>query len=74
MKREDIESKPSCEVWRTSMEIATLAADILNIIDDTELQIIKRRKKALREIRVKAYEILAKTDALRDISSKNDTL
>ena len=70
MKKEDIKSKPSCEVWHTSMEIATLAADILNIIDDTELQIIKRRKKALREIREKANAIMGKTDALRDISSK----
>lgn len=74
MKKEDIKSKPSCEVWHTSMEIATLAADILNIIDDTELHIIKRRKKALREIREKANAIMGKTDALRDISSKNDTL
>lgn len=74
MKKEDIKSKPSCEVWRTSMEIATLAAEILNIIDDTELQIIKRRRKALREIREKANAIMGKTDALRNISSKNDTL
>ena len=74
MKREDIESKPSCEVWHTSMEIASLAAEILNIIDDTELQIIKRRRKALREIREKANTIMGKTDALRNISSKNDTL
>ena len=73
MKKEDIKSKPSCEVWHTSMEIATLAADILNIIDDTELQIIKRRKKALREIREKANAILGKTDALRDISSKTES-
>jgi hypothetical protein len=73
MKKEDIKSKPSNEVWSTSMEIATLAAEILNIADESELHIIKRRKKALREIRAKAYEILAKTDALRDISSKNQT-
>lgn len=73
MKKEDIKSKPSCEVWHTSMEIATLAADILNIIDDTELQIIKRRKKALREIREKANAIMGKTDALRDISSKTES-
>ena len=73
MKKEDIKSKPSFGVWSTSMEIATLAAEILNIADESELHIIKRRKKALREIRVKAYEILAKTDALRDISSKNQT-
>lgn len=74
MKKEDIKPKPSCEVWHTSMEIASLAAEILNIIDDTELQIIKRRKKALREIREKANAIMGKTDALRNISSKNDTL
>lgn len=74
MKKGDIESKPSCEVWHTSMEIATLAAEILNIIDDTELQIIKRRRKALKEIREKANAIMGKTDALRNISSKNDTL
>lgn len=74
MKKGDIEPKPSCEVWRTSMEIATLAAEILNIIDDTELQIIKRRRKALREIREKANAIMGKTDTLRNISSKNDTL
>lgn len=74
MKKEDIKSKPSCEVWHTSMEIASLAAEILNIIDDTELQIIKRRRKALREIREKANAIMSKTDALRNISSKNDTL
>lgn len=74
MKKEDIKSKPSCEVWHTSMEIATLAAEILNIIDDTELQIIKRRKKALREIRDKANAIMGKTDALRNISSKNNTI
>lgn len=73
MKKEDIKSKPSNGVWNTSMEIATLVAEILNIADESELHIIKRRKKALREIRVKAYEILAKTDALRDISSKNQT-
>lgn len=73
MKKEDIKSKPSCEVWHTSMEIATLAAEILNIIDDTELQIIKRRKKALREIRDKANAIIGKTDALRDISSKTES-
>ena len=72
MKKEDIKSKPFCEVWRTSMEIASLAADILNIIDDTELQIIKRRKKALREIRKMANTIMSKTDALRDISSKSN--
>lgn len=74
MKKEDIKSKPSCEVWHTSMEIAALAAEILNIIDDTELQIIKRRRKALREIREKANAIMGKTDALRNISSKNNTL
>nr|DAI14736.1 MAG TPA: hypothetical protein [Bacteriophage sp.] len=74
MKKEDIKPKPSCEVWHTSMEIATLAAEILNIIDDTELQIIKRRRKALREIREKANAIMGKTDALRNISSKNNTL
>jgi hypothetical protein len=74
MKKEDIKPKPSCEVWHTSMEIASLAAEILNIIDDTELQIIKRRRKALREIREKANAIMGKTDALRNISSKNDTL
>lgn len=74
MKKEDIKSKPSCEVWHTSMEIASLAAEILNIIDDTELQIIKRRRKALREIREKANAIMGKTDALRNISSKNNTL
>ena len=74
MKKEDIKLKPSCEVWHTSMEIASLAAEILNIIDDTELQIIKRRRKALREIREKANAIMGKTDALRNISSKNDTL
>lgn len=74
MKKEDIKPKPSCEVWHTSMEIATLAAEILNIIDDTELQIIKRRRKALREICEKANAIIGKTDALRNISSKNDTL
>lgn len=74
MKKEDIKPKPSCEVWHTSMEIASLAAEILNIIDDTELQIIKRRRKALREIREKANAIMSKTDALRNISSKNDTL
>lgn len=74
MKKEDIKPKPSCEVWHASMEIATLAAEILNIIDDTELQIIKRRRKALREIREKANAIMGKTDALRNISSKNDTL
>lgn len=74
MKKEDIKPKPSCEVWHTSMEIASLAAEILNIIDDTELQIIKRRRKALREIRKKANAIMGKTDALRNISSKNDTL
>lgn len=74
MKTEDIKPKPSCEVWHTSMEIATLAAEILNIIDDTELHIIKRRRKALREIREKANAIMGKTDALRNISSKNDTL
>nr|DAG99748.1 MAG TPA: hypothetical protein [Crassvirales sp.] len=73
MKKEDIKSKPVCEVWQTSMKISELAAEILNIADESELRIIKRRKKALREIRVKAYEILAKTDALRDISSKNQT-
>jgi hypothetical protein len=74
MKKEDIKPKPSCEVWHTSMEIASLAAEILNIIDDTELQIIKRRRKALREIREKANAIMGKTDALRNISSKNNTL
>lgn len=74
MKKEDIKPKPSCEVWCTSMEIASLAAEILNIIDDTELQIIKRRRKALREIREKANAIMGKTDALRNISSKNNTL
>ena len=74
MKKEDIKPKPSCEVWHTSMEIASLAAEILNIIDDTELQIIKRRRKAFREIREKANAIMGKTDALRNISSKNDTL
>lgn len=74
MKKEDIKPKPSCEVWHTSMEIASLAAEILNIIDDTELQIIKRRGKALREIRDKANAIMGKTDALRNISSKNDTI
>ena len=74
MKKEDIKPKPSCEVWHTSMEIASLAAEIMNIIDDTELQIIKRRRKALREIREKANAIMGKTDALRNISSKNDTL
>lgn len=74
MKKEDIKPKPSCEVWHTSMEIASLAAEILNIIDDTELQIIKRRRKALKEIREKANAIMGKTDALRNISSKNDTL
>lgn len=74
MKKEDIKPKLSCEVWHTSMEIASLAAEILNIIDDTELQIIKRRRKALREIREKANAIMGKTDALRNISSKNDTL
>lgn len=74
MKKEDIKSKPSNGVWSTSMEIASLAAEILNIIDDTELQIIKRRRKALREIREKANAIMGKTDALRNISSKNDTL
>lgn len=74
MKKEDIKPKPSCEVWHTSMEIASLAAEILNIIDDTELQIIKRRRKALREISKKANAIMGKTDALRNISSKNDTL
>ena len=74
MKKEDIKPKPSCEVWHTSMEIASLAAEILNIIDDTELQIIKRRRKALREIREKTNAIMGKTDALRNISSKNDTL
>lgn len=74
MKKEDIKPKPSCEVWHTSMEIASLAAEILNIIDDTELQIIKRRRKALREIREKANAIMGKTDTLRNISSKNDTL
>ena len=74
MKKEDIKPKPSCEVWHTSMEIASLAAEILNIIDDTELQIIKRRRKAFREIRDKANAIMGKTDALRNISSKNDTL
>lgn len=74
MKKGDIKSKPSCEVWHASMEIASLAAEILNIIDDTELQIIKRRRKALREIREKANAIMGKTDALRNISSKNDTL
>lgn len=74
MKKEDIKPKPSCEVWHTSMEIAALAAEILNIIDDTELQIIKRRRKALREIREKANAIMGKTDALRNISSKNNTL
>ena len=74
MKKGDIKSKPSCEVWHTSMEIASLAAEILNIIDDTELQIIKRRRKALREIREKANVIMGKTDALRNISSKNDTI
>ena len=74
MKKEDIKPKPSCEVWHTSMEIASLAAEILNIIDDTELQIIKRRRKALRKIREKANAIMGKTDALRNISSKNDTL
>lgn len=74
MKKEDIKPKPSCEVWHTSMEIASLAAEIFNIIDDTELQIIKRRRKALREIREKANAIMGKTDALRNISSKNDTL
>ena len=74
MKKEDIKPKPSCEVWHTSMEIASLAAEILNIIDDTELQIIKRRRKALREIHEKANAIMGKTDALRNISSKNDTL
>lgn len=73
MKKEDIKPKPSCEVWHTSMEIASLAAEILNIIDDTELQIIKRRKKALREIREKANAIMGKTDALRDISSKTES-
>lgn len=73
MKKEDIKPKPSCEVWHTSMEIASLAAEILNIIDDTELQIIKRRKKALREIRDVAYNIISKTDALRDISSKTES-
>ena len=72
MKKEDIKPKPLCEVWHTSMEIATLAAEILNIIDDTELHIIKRRRKALREIRGKANTIMGKTDALRDISSKNE--
>lgn len=74
MKKEDIKPKPSCEVWHTSMEIASLAAEILNIIDDTELQIIKRRRKALREIREKANAIMGKTDALRNISSKNNTI